>query len=92
MQYDAVLVNKSFMSDNGRMIIRWCERSCRTVFSHRLSSIPYSSCDIETYCFLCMHNGSVNTSFGVEDGLQLLQMMAYGSWYESTSICKVVRA
>ena len=33
-----------------------------------------------------VHNGSVNASFGVENGLQLLHMVADGSRYESASI------
>ena len=33
-----------------------------------------------------MYNGSVNTSFGVENGLQLLHMVADGSKYEIASI------
>ena len=41
---------------------------------------------IKTCYFPCVHNGSVNTSFGVENGLQLLHMVADGSKYESASI------
>ena len=39
-----------------------------------------------------MHKGSVYASFGAEDGLQLLQMVAEGSRYESVSIYIAVLA
>ena len=34
----------------------------------------------------------MNTSFRAEDGLQLLQMVAHGSRYESASICELVNS
>ena len=53
-------------------------------------SIPFlfffCSRDIKTCYFPCVHNGSVNASFGVENGLQLLHMVTDGSKYESASI------
>ena len=38
------------------------------------------------------HEVSVNTSFGSEDDLQLLQMVAEGSRYESASFCVAAQA
>ena len=45
--------------------------------------------DVETCCFVCTNEGLVDTSIGV---LQLLQMLADGSRYQSTSICEASRA
>ena len=39
----------------------------------------------------CKHEVSVNASFGSEDDLQLLQMVAEGLRYESTSFCIAAR-
>ena len=45
--------------------------------------------DVETCCFVCTNEGLVDASIGV---LQLLQMLADGSRYQSTSICEASRA
>ena len=54
----------------------------------RSISVVFCLCDIETCCFPCSHKELVNASFVAEGGLQLLQKVADGSRYESTSICK----
>ena len=66
------------------------ERRSHTVFSSVPSSfrsvfVLFSFPSACVTSRLCKHKVSVNTSFGAEDSLQLLQMVAEGSRYESTS-------
>ena len=67
-------------------------------FSHRLSSVPFPFC-LSSGFFpfrffprdIHLHEGSVNASFGAEDGLQQLQTVADDSSYESASTCEAAR-
>ena len=68
------------------------ERHSRTVFSPcRLPSIlflfRFHSILLVNQRDPCKREVSVNASFGAEDDLQLLQMVAEGSRYESASFC-----
>ena len=79
------------MFDDRRTIVLRCERFRGTAFSHRFSSVPsfFRSIFVPFHSVLlmnqrdpCKHEVSVNASFGSEDDLQLLQMVAEGSRYE----------
>ena len=85
-----VPVNKKFTFDDRRTIVLQCERFCGTAFSHHFSSVP-SSVPFRFHSVLLANQRdpckvSVNASFGSEDDLQLLQMVAEGSRYESASL------
>ena len=92
-----VPVNKKFTFNDRRTIVLLCKRFRGTAFSRRFSSVPsffrsvpfsfHSACEPARPV-----RGSVNASFGSEDDLQLLQMVAEGSRYESASFCVAARA
>ena len=80
------------------MIILRCERFRGTAFSHhpqfRPIFLPFRFCSI--FIPFCLRETrvseiSVSASFGSEDDLQLLQMVAEGSRYESASFCLSTR-
>ena len=72
----------------------FAERRSRTV----LSSVPSFFRSVFVFVFIpfCLQDRvsevSVNASFGSEDDLQLLQMVAEGSRYESAGFCVAARA
>ena len=94
-----VPVNKKFTFDDRRTIVLRCERFRGTAFSHRFSSVPFRSAFLpfRFHSVLIANQRDpcevlVNASFGSEDDLQLLQMVAEGSRYESASFCVAARA
>ena len=93
-----VPVNKKFTFDDRRTIVLRCERFRGTAFSHRFSSVPSFFRSVPFFHSVLLANQrdpcevSVNASFGSEDDLQLLQMVAEGSRYESAGFCVAARA
>ena len=89
-----VPINKKLTFDDCRTIILRCERFRRTVFSHHLQfrsvflPFRFHSILLANQRDPCKHEVSVNASFGSEDDLQLLQMVAEGSRYESASVAE----
>ena len=72
-------------------------RRSRTVFSSvpsffRSVLFRFHSVLLATQRYPCKHEVSVNASFGSEDDLQLLRMVAEGSRYESASFRVAARA
>ena len=66
----------------------FAERRSRTVsVPFRLSSVPFRFHSVLLANQRDQCEVSVNASFGSEDDLQLLQMVAEGSRYESASFC-----
>ena len=71
----------------------FAERRSRTVsVPFRLSSVPFRFHSVLLANQRDPCEVSVNASFGSEDDLQLLQMVAEGSRYESASFCVAARA
>ena len=71
----------------------FAERRSRTVsVPFRLSSVPFRFHSVLLANQRDQCEVSVNASFGSEDDLQLLQMVAEGSRYESASFCVAARA
>ena len=71
----------------------FAERRSRTVsVPFRLSSVPFRFHSVLLANLRDQCEVSVNASFGLEDDLQLLQMVAEGSRYESASFCVAARA
>ena len=80
--------NKS--TDNCSTVQAFLQNSILTLSQFRSVFFRFSLCsrDIQTSC-ICMHKGSVNTSFGAEDGLQLLKMVADVTRYEAPAFAKL---
>ena len=96
--WHTVPVNKKFTFDDHRTIVLWCKRFRGTAFSHRpqFRSVFLPFRFFPVFIPFCLRDRvtevSVNASFGSEDDLQLLQMVAEGSRYESASFCVAARA
>ena len=94
-----VPVNKKFRSPNDRSTVRAFLRNgvlAPSSVPFCLLSVPFSFCFhsvlLANQRNPCKHEVSVNASFGSEDDLQLLQMVAEGSRYKSDSFCVAARA
>ena len=87
-----VPINKKFMFDDCRTIVLQCERFRTVSVPFRLSSVPFRFHSVLLTNQRDPCEVSVNASFGSEDDLQLLQMVAEGSRYESASFCVAARA
>ena len=71
----------------------FAERRSRTIsVPFRLSSVPFRFHSVLLVNQRDPCEVSVNASFGSEDDVQLLQMVAEGSRYESASFCVAARA
>ena len=74
------IVGRSF--DGASVPVEWHSRTISIPFRFRhflFCFILFCSCDIETCYFPCARKGPVNASFGAEDGVQLLHMVADGT-------------